>query len=370
MKYKNEKDHDKCLISLVKDLDREGQLDIVRQEFQIENNLEQLTHAQRRNVFDVELTFSNVSVVIETKVHSDENGNSDEGGRWNGEWQTDRIVRITRSSDYLNYLKEDKIYLFITYGTSEFYTKPYEAGPASSDFKHVGLDRMIGLVDSAVRVLPKDTAEKYQEWLRLMKIEREKREKAVELLQYFSTFRTQYLTIHGENDFPRNRFLFCAPELAFPVLGSLAQQWNESEHVNEFGKVSLYPISRNSPPADSVLNFWEMWKSSEWRSARLAPGSIHAESGLYFEINEDFNLNVKIENRRECDDRIRDSLKDATWPDFVNGTCRYYKQGKQGPFVLYEIDFGFLRELNDMPRVMSNLVDTLRVAIGALRVRL
>lgn len=113
-----------------------------------------------------------------------------------------------------------------------------------------------------------------------------------------------------------------------------------------------------------------MWKSSEWRSARLAPGSIHAESGLYFEINEDFNLNVKIENRRECDDRIRDSLKDATWPDFVNGTCRYYKQGKQGPFVLYEIDFGFLRELNDMPRVMSNLVDTLRVAIGALRVRL
>lgn len=226
---------------------------------------------------------------------------------------------------------------------------------------------MIRLVDSAVRVLPEDTAKKYQEWLRLMKIEREKREKAVELLQYFSTFRTQYLTIHDENDFPRNRFLFCAPELAFPVLSSLAQQWNESEHVNEFGKVSLYPISRNSPPADSLLNFWEMWQSSEWRSARLAPGSIHAESGLYFEISEDFNLNVKIENRRECHDRIRNSLKNANWPDFVNGTCRDYKQQV---FVLYEIDFGFLRELNDMPRVMNNLVDTLRVAIGALRVRL
>lgn len=356
MDYKHEKDHDDLLISLVKNLNTRGQLDIVGQAFNIENNLEQLTHAQRRKVFDVELTFSNLSVVIETKVDSDEDG------RWEEEWQTDRIVRLTR-----NDLREDKIYLFITYGTSEFYTKPYKAGPASSDFKHVGLDRMIELVDSAVRVLPEDTAEKYQEWLRLMKIEREKREKAVELLQYFSTFRTQYLTIHDENDFPRNRFLFCAPELAFPVLGSLAQQWNESEHVNKFGKVSLYPIGRNSLPADSLLNFWEMWQSSEWRSARLAPGSIHAESGLFFEINEDFNLNVKIENRPECHDQIRNSLKNANWPDFVNGTCRDYKQGS---FVLYEIDFGFLRELNDMPRVMSNLVDTLRVAIGALRVRL
>lgn len=358
MDYKHEKDHDDLLISLVKNLNTRGQLDIVGQAFNIENNLEQLTHAQRRKVFDVELTFSNLSVVIETKVDSDEDG------RWEEEWQTDRIVRKTRD---LSYLRRDKIYLFITYGTSEFYTKPYKAGPASSDFKHVGLDRMIELVDSAVHVLPEDTAEKYQEWLRLMKIEREKREKAVELLQYFSTFRTQYLTIHDENDFPRNRFLFCAPELAFPVLGSLAQQWNESEHVNKFGKVSLYPIGRNSLPADSLLNFWEMWQSSEWRSARLAPGSIHAESGLFFEINEDFNLNVKIENRPECHDQIRNSLKNTNWPDFVNGTCRDYKQGS---FVLYEIDFGFLRELNDMPRVMSNLVDTLRVAIGALRVRL
>lgn len=354
MDYKHEKDHDKCLISLVKDLDRERQLDIVRRELDIENNLEQLKHAQRRKDFDVELTFSNVSVVIETKV------DSDEGGRGNGEeWQTDRIVRKTRDRSYL---RRDKIYLFITYGTSEFYTKPYKAGPASSYFKHVGLDRMIGLVDSAVRVLPNDTAKKYQEWLRLMKIEREKREKAVELLQFFSTFRTQYLTIHGENDFPRNRSILCVPELAFPVLGSLAQQWNESEHVNKFGKVSLYPISRNSLPADSLLSFWEMG-TSEWQSARLAPGSIHAESGLFFEINEDFNLNVKIENKPECRDQIRNSLKNANWPDFVNGTCQDYKQQV---YVLYEIDFGFLRELNDMPRVMSNLANALRVAIEAL----
>lgn len=354
MDYKKERDHDRLLISLVKDLAMMGQLDIVRQAFSIENNLGQRRRAKTCRDFDVELTFSNLSVVIETKV------DADEGGRWQEEWQTERIVRRTRDLAYLN---ENKIYLFITYGTSEFYTKPYKAGPASSYFKHVGLDRMIKLVDSAVGVFPRDSAEKYQEWLRLMKIEREKRNKAVELLQDFSTFRTQYLTIHGENDFPRNRLIFCAPELAFPVLSSLAQQWNESEYINEFGKVSLYPIPRSSPD-DSILSFWEMSESTEWRARRLAPGSIHAESGLYFEINEDFNLNVKIENRPECHDQIRNSLKNANWPDFVNGTCRYYKQQV---FVLYEIDFGFLRELNDMPRVMSNLVNTLRVAIEALR---
>ena len=219
---------------------------------------------------------------------------------------------------------------------------------------------MIQLVDSAVGVFPEDTAKNYKEWLRLMKIEREKRNKAVELLQCFSRFRTQYLTIHGENDFPKNRFTFCAPELAFPVLSSLTQQWNESEHVEEFGKVSLYPISR--PINDSLLNFWEM-KSDEWRSARFEPCSILAESDLFFEINEDFNLNVKISNRLDLRDQIRNRLKNAIWPDFVNGTCQDYKQQV---YVLYEIDFGFLRELNDMPRVVSNLANALRVAIGAL----
>ena len=64
MDYKHEKDHDKLLISLVNDLNTSGQLDIVRQAFNINDNREQLKHAQRRRDFDVELTFSNLSVVI------------------------------------------------------------------------------------------------------------------------------------------------------------------------------------------------------------------------------------------------------------------------------------------------------------------
>ena len=47
-----------------------------------------------------------------------------------------------------------------------------------------------------------------------MRLEKEKREKAQELLHLFAQFRTRYLEVHGENDFPRGRVAFSAPELA------------------------------------------------------------------------------------------------------------------------------------------------------------
>ena len=119
-----------------------------------------------------------------------------------------------------------------------------------------------------------------------MRLEKQKRSEAGELLKSFSEFRTRYLDIHKENDFPHNRLLFCAPELAFPVLGSLAQQWNNSEHKKSLGRVSLYPVGRFSPPVhDSILNFLEMWETKE--------------PALYIEINEDFNLNLKVPERLE-----------------------------------------------------------------------
>ncbi len=42
---------------------------------------------------------------------------------------------------------------------------------------------------------------------------------------------------------------------------------------------------------------------------------------------------------------------------------RYYTQGVD---VLYEIDFGLLKELNDMKKVTSNLTETLNVLFLAL----
>ena len=206
-------------------------------------------------------------------------------------------------------------------------------------------------------VIPPSTKYKYKEWLELMRIEEKKRENAIGLLSTFSRFRTQYLRIHGENDFPNNRFIFCVPELAFPVLHLLAQQWNKSQHVKKFGKLSLYPVPRGYLHVhDSILNFLEMWES----------GKPSLDTTIfYFEINEDFNLNLKSGD--DLDSRVKkdvwNRMQKAKWPSFVNGCCRDYKQAVR---VLYEIDFGLLKELNNMHQVVSNLAATLDVAVRAL----
>lgn len=358
MNYRNEREHDYLLIKLVEDLAAQGQLDILGAKLGIDGVLGNLERAQPRTPFDVELTFFNLSIVIETKVDSDEAGWLNDEER-----QTERIVR--ESVNY-GYLKQKKEFRFITYGTSEFYTKPYERGPASPEFKHVGLEDMIALVEAADSVLP--SCNNRQEWLRLMHIEKEKRSNAVELLQSFSKFRRQYLEIHGENDFPRNRLLFCAPELAFPVLDSLAQEWNKSEYKDRFGKVSIYPVGRLTPPVhDSILNFWEMWQGGNPILPKLGKSILGSEGGLYLEINEDFNLNLKVKEGVIVDDDTKEQvwncLDEADWPPFVE-TCR--RDYKQTVVVLYEIDFGLLEELNDMERATINLADTLEVLIRAL----
>ena len=362
MNYRNEREHDYLLINLVEDLAARGQLDILGAALKIDSGLGNLERAQRRRPFDVELTFTNLSVVIETKVDADEDG------RFGDEWQTERIVR--ESVNY-GYLKQKKEFRFITYGTSEFYTKHYERGPASPEFQHIGLEAMIALVEAADNILP--PCNNRQEWLRLMRIEKEKRNNAVELLQSFSEFRRQYLEIHGENDFPRNRLLFCAPEVAFPVLGSLAQEWYNSDYTGRFGKVSIYPVGRRTPPVhDSILNFWEMWQGGNPILPTLGEAILGNEGGLYLEINEDFNLNLKVPLKDEegvvvvdngTKEQVWNCLDGAAWPQFVNNYRRNYVQTV---VVLYEIDFGLQEELNDMEQATENLAHTLEVLIRAL----
>ena len=277
--YNNEREHDCCLISLVKELNKAGRLDIFREGFRIERDLGPLKWAVHRRDFDVELEFANLSVAIETKVHSDE------GGRWLESWQTEGIAEQRR--------KVKGLCFYITYGASDFYTKPYEMGPASTEFQHISLETMIHLVESSLVAVPQigqrtDSAE----WLRLMTIENEKREKAQELLHSFSVFRERYLDVHGDNDFPRGRVACFAPELAFPVFSKFVKHWEESEYVGRFGRLSVYPVPRGySPVVDSVLNFWEFSeKSQEGTGPRLAPDIVGPEQYLYFEINEDFKL--------------------------------------------------------------------------------
>ena len=352
MNYKSERDHDSQLIQLVEDLCRIGRLDVIGNAFDVPIQ-GKTCETNHRQPFDVELTFENLSIIIETKVDSDENG------RWESEWQTNATVRKCADLDYLN---RDKHYRFITYGTSEFYTKNCKPGPASSEFQHIGLDKIVALVNESDKLL--SPCMERTDWLDQMYIEQEKRKNASKLLQSYSRFRKEYLEIQQENDFPRNRYLFCAPELAFPVMFSLLEEWKKSDYVNKFGKLELYPVGRLSPSIhDSILNFFEMWQG-EVKSL----GEVYfpnGEGSMYLEINEDFNLNVKSDSElnESSKTEIWSRLKDAEWPSFTNHQSRDYEQGA---FVLYEADFGFLENMNDMKQVATNLGQTVESIVGAL----
>ena len=350
MNYYVEREHDHCLISLVKEIDKAERLDIFKDSFYIDKDLGSLTWAGCRQAFDVELNFANLSVAIETKV------DSDEWGRWSEPWQTKRIAEQRR--------KVGGLCFYITYGSSEFYTKCYETGPASPEFRHIPLARMIHLVKLSLAAVPQiGQRPDLVEWLRLMTIEKEKRDKAQELLRSFSVFRGRYLEVHGENDFPRGRVAFSAPELAFPVFSKFAKEWGESDYVGRFGRLSIYPVPRGySPVVDSILNFWELWEGSK-AGTGLGSDIVGPDRCLYLEINEDFNLNLKLdggqaalEERKRAE--IYKRLGVANWPPGVNACPRYYRQQN---WVLYEVDFGFLSNIDCLPKVVSDLGRTLEV---------
>lgn len=359
MNYRIEREHDERLIELVEGLENGGHSGLLADAFQIPRQLGALQNAQRRQPFDVELTFEHLSIVVESKVDSDENG------RWSDpqQWQTDEIINNVQGLDYLN---PNIAYRYITYGTSEFYSKAakrngqpqYVLGPAAGEFIHLRLDRMIDLVRHAEEVLP--PCVRRRDWLELMGIERRKREEALELLRQFAGFRASYLDIdRGGPDFPRHRLLFCAPELAFPVFHQIAERWNVSMHTKQFGRVIVYPVGRQSPPVhDSILNLWEMWRGN-------TPANLQRWS-LYFEINEDYNLNLKSENgllQQEDREQIWERLGNANWPD---GTIACRRDYRQVALVLYEIDFGLLSGLPEIGQVVEKLAQTLKAAVGAL----
>ncbi|KJU82653.1 hypothetical protein MBAV_005151 [Candidatus Magnetobacterium bavaricum] len=148
----------------------------------------------------------------------------------------------------------------------------------------------------------------------------------------------------------------------------LATEWNDPKntYAAKFGRVSLYPVERMSPPVhDSILNFYEMWESGE-----LGKGinEIDETIILYFEINEDFNLNLKLDSDIltlpvPVRDAVWKRLNAVQWPSMVNGKSREYKHSV---YVLYEWDFGFLQNLNNIPTVASILSCVLDKTIHVL----
>lgn len=78
MNFRNEREHDWLLISLVQELNEQNQLKVFSKHFLGGVQVNRLIRAQRRRPFDIEITFDNLSCIFETKV------DSDESGRFNG----------------------------------------------------------------------------------------------------------------------------------------------------------------------------------------------------------------------------------------------------------------------------------------------
>ena len=213
---------------------------------------------------------------------------SDEGGRWQpggipSTWQTDGIAALAREGD---------VCLFVTYGYSEFFTKWFEPGPAAaaSGFRHIRLDDLAALVDLATPLL--SNASLY-EWLAALHLEQTKRQTVPDVLALYATFRRAYLDIGKQVDFDVRRFGVNAPEMAFPALDRLRRAWNELPCAGRHGHLALYPVNRQFVALpDSILNWRELWREG---GGLLLGGAIPiGKQALYFEVNEDFNLHLKL----------------------------------------------------------------------------
>ena len=181
MNFRDEREHDSLLMDLVRELDRAMQIPLFEGVLGLPP-LGRLLNAQRRKAYDVEFTFEQRRLLIETKV------DSDEGHRWEAQkdrakWQTNCMAALAHKGD---------VCLFITYGFAEFFTKPYEFGAAAetSKVRHVKLDSMVDLLSKAMPVVDNDRT---REWLEILRIEQKKRLAMPAVLSQFGKLRRQYL---------------------------------------------------------------------------------------------------------------------------------------------------------------------------------
>jgi hypothetical protein len=90
---------------------------------------------------------------------------------------------------------------------------------------------------------------------------------------------------------------------------------------------------------------------------------------LFFEINEDFNLHLKLwasALRPDLRGQVHTRL-DQDWPPGIRGNPWDYEQ--RPVFVLYEWDFGFLDNVRDTKTVADRLDSILDSARQALNIQ-
>ncbi len=327
MNFRDERQHDKHLMTLIQLMASIKKLDVLETKLCLPM-LGDLISVRHRKAFDVELVFEKRRIMIETKV------DSDEGGRWPAisdpnVWQTNKMRALATNGD---------ICLYITYGFAEYFTKWFDFGSAAgaSQVRHITLDAVIELLECALPLLSNPALDK---WLLVLRSEQAKRQEVPELLALFALFRRRYLQISGDVDFTIRRIGFNAPEVAFPAFARVLDQWRESRFRERYGRLALYPVERLVLPVDSILNWWELW---HFRDPLTLGGLLPAEArGLYFEVNEDFNLHLKFraelpEYVEQVRAEIADQFSAVTWPSAVVASRPEYHF--QGAYAVWEWD--------------------------------
>jgi hypothetical protein len=119
-----------------------------------------------------------------------------------------------------------------------------------------------------------------------------------------------------------------------------------------------------TPPVhDSGMNFSEMWDTGVPPVGAGIAGSLGT---VYFEINEDFNLDLKLDagNLRENPrNEVWSRLGSVQWGDGIAAKPRAYQQGT---FVLQEWDFDFLGLIGNEEAIVQRIASILDAVIKAL----
>jgi hypothetical protein len=223
--------------------------------------------------------------------------------------------------------------------------------------------------------VPTGDNSEFGEWKHLLELEDRKRRSAKDILRAFAAFRRRYLAASEEIDFPPHRSAISLPELAFPVLSELAGILNAG-HRERIGGVTVYPVGRIGRVQDSILNLTELWEHGQSALPLLTcGGTLDWKDGnsMYFEVNEDFNLNLKLEARPLGEELPPDFVQKVRETahrrlcglslEAVRGVPQFYQQDSH---VLYEWDFGLLKSLDDLPGAASRLSDIVEAACHAL----
>jgi hypothetical protein len=349
--FKRERFHDDNLIELISILSKSSKLDIFEKTLNLNiGALGSFVSSRKKRDFDVLLEFDNYNIIIETKVDSPEGGNRSAG------WQTNKI--------YNKYNKcwpnKKKIFIYLTYGLSEFYIKKrsdgsFNNGSTNVNFSHLKCNEVQYLIESAINNCSiKDN--RLINWNKWLKFELNKRIDNQLYLKDVKTILDRYKKELNLTDYPVNRLNLFLPEFTIPFFFKICDAWNKLNHP-KIGKACLYPMGRGSASTnDSILNFSEFWKTQNITMG----GLLSTPNSVYFEFNEDFNLHLKTNGNIKNIEEIRTLLEKQhnSLSNGFNSTVEYYKQGA---FVIYEWDLNILKNnintnLNNIESIITNAI--------------